>query len=467
MANLVVGGLVGGSSTSPSKPPTIASAAKVVSQTANSATLNVLGADAAGASSLTYTWTVTGTDASSVTFSANGTNAAQTTTATFAGAGSYTFLVTVTDPSGLTVTSQVSVAVTQKLTSVSVTPGSVTVAPGGTQQFSASGLDQFGNAMATQPAFTWSLSSTSAGSISSTGLFTAGSSATGSVVVKAVTGSLSSTATVTFGSASTVLFQDNFANGAGNWTVTDGYRDFYLVNANGSNRILVENNGDVSRVVAGSSSWTNYSYQATLNVNSRTSGSVSLLARVQDNTHLYFFGYNVALGEWMIALRDGSTVTILATSAPYHLVFGQDYTVKANLSGSSLSLYVGGVLEVSATDSTYSSGKIGFTATDGIGELGNVVVTSITSAQVKSQATSSTGASNSTGWWQTYYGVWQSYYASMGSYYTFDGHAKLAQRLLFPVGLLRRLILCCNRLDCRAAFLVPSAPGGGTKGMKE
>lgn len=93
--------------------------------------------------------------------------------------------------------------------------------------------------------------------------------------------------------------------------------------------------------------------------------------------------------------------------------------MKANLSGSSLSLYVGGVLEVSATDSTYSSGKIGFTATNGIGELGNVVVTSITSAQVKSQATSSTGASNSTGWWQTYYGVWQSYYASMGSYYTF------------------------------------------------
>ena len=259
-------------------------------------------------------------------------------------------------------------------------------------------------------------------------------------MVKAVTGSLSSTATVTFGSASTVLFQDNFANGAGNWTVTDGYRDFYLVNANGSNRILVENNGDVSRVVAGSSSWTNYSYQATLNVNSSTSGSVSLLARVQDNTHLYFFGYNVALGEWMIALRDGSTVTILATSAPYQLVFGQDYTVKANLSGSSLSLYVGGVLEVSATDSTYSSGKIGFTATDGIGELGNVVVTSITSAQVKSQAASSTGGFELRGLVADILSWLAELLHQHGLLLLhLDDRAKLAQRLLFPVGLLRRL----------------------------
>jgi hypothetical protein len=63
--------------------------------------------------------------------------------------------------------------VDQTLTSVAVTPASVTLEPSGTQQFIANGLDQFGNAMATQPAFTWSLDPLSAGSVSSTGLYTA------------------------------------------------------------------------------------------------------------------------------------------------------------------------------------------------------------------------------------------------------------------------------------------------------
>ena len=70
--------------------------------------------------------------------------------------------------------------------------------------------------------------------------------------------------------------------------------------------------------------------------------------------------HTLVLGEWMIALRNGSTVTILATSAPFNFQFGQDYTVRADLNGSALKLYVGGVLMVSTTDSTFTSGKIGF-----------------------------------------------------------------------------------------------------------
>ena len=71
--------------------------------------------------------------------------------------------------------------------------------------------------------------------------------------------------------------------------------------------------------------------KTTLNIDASTYGSVSLLARVQDNTHLYFFGWNDAMGEWMIAVRNGPTVTILATSAPYSLVYNQDYVVRADV----------------------------------------------------------------------------------------------------------------------------------------
>src|SRR5205814_900242 len=50
---------------------------------ATTTTLSVLGADDGGESNLTYTWATIGTPPAAVTFSANGTNAARDTTATF------------------------------------------------------------------------------------------------------------------------------------------------------------------------------------------------------------------------------------------------------------------------------------------------------------------------------------------------------------------------------------------------
>jgi hypothetical protein len=407
MANLVVRDLVGGSGNSNSQPPTIATAAHVVSQTSTTASLSVLGADVSGESVLGYTWSeVSGPG--SVSFSPNATNASKNSTATFTQAGTYTLLVTVTDTTtGLTATSQVTVTTNQVLTSISVTPASPTVAPGGTQQFTATGLDQYGNPMASQPSITWSLNSTTQGTITTTGLFTAASSATGSVVVQATGGGLTGQTTVTISSSGNVLFSDNFSSGsAPNWTVTSGYYDYSMVYdyTYGSYRIQDYNTGGMDRVVAGQSSWTNYSYQATLNIDQYSSGSASLLARVKDNSHLYFFGYNIYLGEWMIAKKSGSTTTILATSAPASIYGNTDYTVRADVSGTSLKLSVGGVLEVSTTDSSYSSGKIGFSATNAIAELGNVVVTSLSGSQHVVHHATVSGAHPMS---------WQSYYSSL------------------------------------------------------
>ena len=46
----------------------------------------------------------------------------------------------------------------------------------------------------------------------------------------------------------------------------------------------------------GQLSWTNYNYQATLNISSGL-GEASITAREQDNNDLYFFGYNIARWE--------------------------------------------------------------------------------------------------------------------------------------------------------------------------
>ncbi len=77
------------------------------------------------------------------------------------------------------------------LTSITVSPSTASVNTLQTQQFTAIGYDQYGSVISA--AFTWSAT---AGSINSSGLFTAGSSP-GSSIVTAASGLVSRTASVT------------------------------------------------------------------------------------------------------------------------------------------------------------------------------------------------------------------------------------------------------------------------------
>jgi hypothetical protein len=183
--------------------PTVATAASATPGTVTGATtaLSVLGADDGGEANLTYTWTATTvpSGAAAPTLSANGTNAAKNATATFSQAGTYVFTATIADQGGQTVTSAVSVTVDQTCTSITISPTSVALLLNATQQFSATALDQFGDALSTQPTFTWS---TTLGTISSSGLLTA--SAAGAGVVSATSGGVSGTSSFTVSAAPTV-----------------------------------------------------------------------------------------------------------------------------------------------------------------------------------------------------------------------------------------------------------------------
>lgn len=211
-------GTIGTSAAPPNQPPTVAAAAaNPGTVTGTTTSLSVLGADDAGESGLRYTWATTGSPPAAVSFSANGSNSAKSTTATFTRAGTYSLAVTIADAQGATVSSNVSVTVNQTLTSVIVTPASVSVSTGATQAFAASGRDQFSQSMSA--AFTWTVSG--GGTINASGGFTAGSSAGGPHTVTATSGSRSGTAsvTVTSGASSstfgetTLLSQDDGNNG--------------------------------------------------------------------------------------------------------------------------------------------------------------------------------------------------------------------------------------------------------------
>jgi hypothetical protein len=156
--------------------------------------LTVLGSENGTDSGLTYTWAATGPAGVTYTGTTNGSNAAKNITANFTQAGSYSFTVTITDSGGLFVTSAVAVTVQQTPTGVIVTPSSVTVAPGGSQQFSATATDQFGNAISS-PTFNWSITGTG-NSIDGTGLAALGSTP-GTYTVTATLGGASNTASIT------------------------------------------------------------------------------------------------------------------------------------------------------------------------------------------------------------------------------------------------------------------------------
>jgi hypothetical protein len=207
----------------PNDPPTIATAASASPNPviATTTSLSVLGNDDNGESNLTYTWATMGTPPASVTFSANGTNAAKATIATFTKAGSYSFQVTVTDQGGKTATSTASVTVNQTFTSIVLSPSSATLNPSATQQYTAKARDQFAADLSTQPAFTWSVSG--GGTISESGLFTAGTVAGGPYTVTAQSGALSGTANVTIAATPATVYQINCGGSASSPYTADQY----------------------------------------------------------------------------------------------------------------------------------------------------------------------------------------------------------------------------------------------------
>ncbi|MFM7207187.1 MAG: autotransporter-associated beta strand repeat-containing protein, partial [Planctomycetaceae bacterium] len=181
--------------------PTVATAAAATGiVTGATSPLTVLGADDHGEANLDYRWTAQGPAA--VTFSANGTNAAKSSVATFTKAGGYVLTATITDSSGLTTTSTVSVTVVQTPTTITVSPPTASIVAGTTLQLAAAAADQFGIQMSTQPAFTWA--ATGGGSITPAGLFTAAVSPA-TATIRASASSVVGQATVTITTADQVV----------------------------------------------------------------------------------------------------------------------------------------------------------------------------------------------------------------------------------------------------------------------
>jgi autotransporter-associated beta strand protein len=343
--------------------PTVSTAAAGSPSPAAGTTTNlsVLGADSdgGGETNLSYTWSTTGTPPAAVSFSANGTNAAKNTTATFTVAGTYNFLVTITDLGGQLTTSPVSVTVNQTLTSIAVSPSTAGITAGGSQQFTVSGQDQFG-APVTNPPVTWSL--TGPGSLSG-GLYTPAYAA-GTATVQAANGSLVSTASVTVsGEAQWNSATDASWGAAGSWA--DSVSGTTIA-APGVRGIA----GDTVLFAAAAGG------TASLVTASLDSASPALAGITFDNATTSYAVVPGSGGSITLQAAGAATVSVLsgnhAIAAPLVLAGGANFaatagtrlTISGNISGGGgLTKSGGGVVELSgsnsyAGDTAVAAGKL-------------------------------------------------------------------------------------------------------------
>jgi len=151
-----------------------------------------------------------------------------------------------------------------------------------------------------------------------------------------------------------------------------------VVSSDGSRRYQTTHTlkDDIFRSTAGDTSWRDYSIEAKIKFNDiLADGGGGLMARYQDTFLWYGFGYAHASGAWQIGKRSEQGDLSLARGPKFVLEQNHYYAVKIVLKGSSLKLYIDGVLQASATDTTYSKGKIGFAIWHATVLLDDVTVT--------------------------------------------------------------------------------------------
>ena len=295
--------------------------------TAKTTALAATASDDGGEPALVYTWNSTGP--ATVSFSASGTNAAKNATATFTQAGAYVLTLTARDTLGLTATRTVNISVQQTLTSIALSPASVTLPINGAQSFTATGKDQF-NLTISSFTPTWTATG---GSITSSGIYTAGAT-TGSFTVTAKSGVISASAAVTIakgvltGSVATPAASVNLTtDGPSDWahwglTTTSSFDHKAAATSQISNMTLVGTLSSTRTTASPTLSWTDGTPTAS-NAGTKTCLSVSGVGAgfqfsvpattASQHLHLYI-AVTKATGKLQATMSDGSVATFVDTS---------------------------------------------------------------------------------------------------------------------------------------------------------
>lgn len=153
------------------------------------------------------------------------------------------------------------------------------------------------------------------------------------------------------------LFSDDFNDGNANgWTATLGT---WGIVTDGTSAYKQSGTSE-GRTSAGSTSWKDYSVQSKVKLDTFNTGNrVYLAARYVDGNNYYGASfYNNNGGTLEIRKKVNASSSTLVSKS-YAITTGTWYDVKLVVEGTSIRLYVNGVLQLSATDSSLSTGAIG------------------------------------------------------------------------------------------------------------
>jgi hypothetical protein len=271
-------------------------------------------------------------------------------------------------------------AVSQTLTSISISPASVILADKGQKQFTATALDQSGQKMATQPKFTWSIASGGVGQINSNGLYTGPNSGTGTATVRATSGHFTGTASITIQALPPVITQQ--ASGPSTVTGTQAALKVVASDPNGASltyswsvtgqpagaKTPTFNNASNSQPTATFYQAGSYTFSVTVadSLGLSATSSTGLVTVVQTPSN------NLSLTPASVTLPGGQTQQFTANAADQ---FGKPIT--AALSGT---WQVSGVGQISTTGLyTASSGSgsatVNFSSSSGASAQASVTVT--------------------------------------------------------------------------------------------
>jgi pectate lyase len=184
------------------------------------------------------------------------------------------------------------------------------------------------------------------------------------------------------------LFSDDFEDG--NSTGWSGSGGSWSVATDGSGVLRQSGTSSDARSTAGTQSWTDYSVQARVKPTAFNGSNrfVAVLARVQSNTSYYYVALRGNNTVELKKLVNGSSTTL--DTASLTVSTNTWYTVRLDVAGTSLRGYVNGNLLTEATDSQYSSGRIGVATFYGSANFDDVVVDTIGSTPPTSTPPTST-----------------------------------------------------------------------------
>ncbi|GIF66779.1 hypothetical protein Ais01nite_48140 [Asanoa ishikariensis] len=162
---------------------------------------------------------------------------------------------------------------------------------------------------------------------------------------------------MTSGASAATLFSDDFEDGnSSGWTTNGGS---WSVTADGSRVLRQSSTSSDARALAGTASWTDYAVQARVRPVAFNGSNrfVAVLARVQSSTSYYYLALRSNNTVELKKLVGGSSTTL--DTASVGVSAGSFYTLRLEVAGSTLRGYVNGALLAEASDSQWSSGRVG------------------------------------------------------------------------------------------------------------